>query len=81
MSEEVKQPQAGPDKQEIQAAQETDQPKKKSLAEAAKEMLAQKKKGGSSQLNHQKAGNTGGPVMKSQHTNKPTNTRRKMGSS
>jgi hypothetical protein len=78
MSEETKQPQAGQDTQDGQATQE---PKKKSLAEAAKEMLAQKKKGNSGQANHQKSGSNGGPVMKSQHTNKPTNTRRKMGSS
>ncbi|MDF2670951.1 MAG: hypothetical protein K0R67_3257 [Paenibacillus sp.] len=90
MSEETKQAQEGQDTQDVQATQEvqatqddqgTQQPKKKSLAEAAKEMLAQKKKGQGGPANHQKSGSSGGPVMRSQHTNKPTNTRRKMGSS
>ncbi|WP_127585498.1 hypothetical protein [Paenibacillus koleovorans] len=63
---------------------ESQEPKKKSLAEAAKAMLAQKKQaqqgGGAS---HQKSGFNNGPAMKnqSQNVNKPNSMRRKMGSS
>jgi L-lactate utilization protein LutC len=58
---------------------EAEEPKKKSLAEVAKEMLAQKKQAqvnAKNQPNHQKSMNQS---MKSQQTKKISNTRRKMG--
>lgn len=64
----------------MKVTEENQEPKKKSLAEAAKEMLAQKKKAQGGPANHQKPQGSG-PAMKSQHSNKPTNMRRKMGSS
>ncbi|MFK7696270.1 hypothetical protein ACI5FR_25975 [Paenibacillus sp. HJGM_3] len=67
--------------EENQVPAENQGPKKKSLADAAKEMLAQKKKAqAGGQANHQKPNNSG-PAMKSQHSNKPNMMRRKMGSS
>lgn len=58
---------------------ETEEPKKISLAEAAKQMLAQKKQAqnqAKTQGGHQE---NGGPMMKSQLTKKPNNQRRRMG--
>ena len=57
---------------------DAEQPKKISLAEAAKQKLAQKKLAQAEGKN-QKHQATGNQMMKSQQTKKPSNTRRKMG--
>ena len=58
---------------------EAEQPKKISLAEAAKLKLAQKKQNQANGKN-QKHMMSGNQAMKNQHSNKPKSTRRKMGS-
>lgn len=53
--------------------------KKQSLADAAKEMLRKKKEAQAQKKQQPKYTNGGQPVMKSQHSQKPNNTRKKMG--
>lgn len=55
------------------------QPKKVSLAEAAKQKLAQKKQAQANANAQQKYQPSGNQRMKSQQTKKTTNTSRKMG--
>lgn len=58
---------------------ESKEPKKVSLAEAAKQKLAQKKQNQSNSFGKQKHHPAGNQVMRSQQTKKTTNSSRKMG--
>jgi len=59
--------------------QQNHEPKKISLADAVKQKLAQKKQEQAQAKSQQKHHSGSGPVMKSQHTKKPNNQRKKMG--
>ncbi|KAA0550207.1 hypothetical protein FZW96_02395 [Bacillus sp. BGMRC 2118] len=57
----------------------TTEKKKISLQEAIKQQLANKKQANESGASNSKKGDTGTQKMKSQHTKKPNNQRRKTG--